>query len=181
MDLDIEDVVAGAVGSVIGRFILFLIAVWIGCSVGALGMVAGIIADNGTWPKGDGMWILVSPLLLFSSWAVLNIPFLIFYLVRFIRGEGDDYVTWGVVLGVESLAVMLGWGRDFVHGWLPMSVAVLVWLVVLTMAETGVWLIRQMGINRWAREMAVLRAINAQRQAEKEAEERERMGNEELR
>ena len=38
-----------------------------------------------------------------------------------------------------------------------------------------------MGINQWAREIGILRATNAQRLAAKEAEERERMRQEQLR
>jgi len=175
MDLDIEDVVAGAVGSVFGKFILFLVAVWIGCSVGVLGIIAGMMVEDGTWQIDGRMWFWLSPLLLFSTWLVLNVPFLIFQIVRFIRGDGDGYVTWGVVIAVESLMVMLGWAGDFTHEWLAKLTAWAVWLVVLTMVGTGIWLVRQMFINKWAQEIGMLRAANAQRRAEKEAEERERM------
>ncbi len=181
MDLDIEDVVAGAVGSVFGRFILFLVAVWIGCSVGVLGIIAGMMVEEGTWLLHGRVWFLVSPLLLFSTWLLLNIPFLIFQVVRFIRGDGDGYVTWGAVIAVESLFVMLGWVGDFTNEWLAKLTAWAVWLVALTMAGTGIWLVRQMLINKWAQEMAMLRSANAQRRAEKEAEERKRMKMEDAR
>src|SRR6478672_793388 len=167
MDLDIEDVVAGAVGSVFGRFILFLVAVWVGCSVGVLGVIAGMMVEEGTWQVGGRTWFWLSPLLLFSSWAVLNVPFLFYQIVRFIRGDGDGYLTWGMVIAVESLVTMLGWAGDFAHEWLAKLVAWVVWLVILTMAGTGIWLVRQMMINRWAQEMGMLRAANAQRRAEK--------------
>ncbi len=52
MELDIEDVVAGAVGSVLGRFVLFLVAVWLGCSVGVLGIIAGMMVEEGAWMIG---------------------------------------------------------------------------------------------------------------------------------
>lgn len=175
MELDVEDVVASAVGSVFGRFVLFLVAVWIGCSVGVLGIMAGMIVEAGTWQLGDRIWFWVSPLLLFSTWLVLNVPFLIFQMVRFIRGDGDGFLTWGVVIAVESLMVMLGWAGDFAHDGLAKMAAWAGWLVILTMVGTGIWLVRQMMINKWAQEMGLLRAANAQRRAEKEAEERERM------
>ena len=56
-------------------------------------------------------------------------------------------------------------------------------LIAGIMVEQGTcfWLIRQMGINQWAREIGILRATNAQRLAAKEAEERERMRQEQLR
>jgi hypothetical protein len=43
------------------------------------------------------------------------------------------------------------------------------------MIGTGLWLVRQHLINLWARDMAMLRAENAQRRAERESEERRRM------
>ena len=43
------------------------------------------------------------------------------------------------------------------------------WLVVLTMVETGIWLTRQMRMNRWAHQMAALSAENSMRRAEREA------------
>ena len=181
MELDVEDIFAAAVGSVIGRFILFMIAVWVGCTVGGAGIVAGSIAEDWGWPADTIRWLWAAPLLLFSSWALLNVPFLIYWLMRFVRSEGDGYVAWGVVIAVESLVVMLGWLRDFVHGWLPLTVAWIFWFVVLVMAGTGLWMIRQHCINCWARELGMLRAANAQKLAEQEAEERERMKLEDLR
>lgn len=173
--LDIEDVFAGAVGSVFGKFILFVVAVWLGCSVGAAGMAVGAMVDAGTWRHLNGFWIWASPLLLFSIWALLNIPFLLFFLIRFIRDEGDGFLAWGIVIGVESLVVMAGWAHVFVHGWRPLTCAWFAWLILLIMLETGIWLIRQHLLNCWARNLGMLRAENAMRRALKEEQERSRM------
>jgi hypothetical protein len=180
MQLDVEDVLAGAVGSVFGRFILFVVAVWLGCTVGWTAMMAGTVAE-GTFEVNDLKWFWTAPLMLISSWAVLNVPFLLFSLMRFIRSEGDDYLTWGVVIAVESLAVMVAWVGDSVEGWLPLTVAWAAWLMFSIMLGTGIWLLRQHLINCWARDLGMLRAANAQRRAEREAEERERMSMEEER
>ncbi|MGL4400329.1 MAG: hypothetical protein ACRCXD_10705 [Luteolibacter sp.] len=175
MDLDVEDVMASALGSVLGRMALFLVAVWLGCCIGAAGIVAGSMAEMGTWRVNIlwGLW--GGPLLLFSSWAFLNIPFLMFTLLRFVRDEGDSYLTWGIVIGVQALVVMLGWVGDFVDDGVPLIVAWATCLLLLTMIGTGIWLVRQHLLNLWARDMAMLRAENAQRLAEREAEERRRM------
>ena len=175
MKLDVEDVLASAIGGVFGRAILFLVAVWIGCFIGSAGLMAGGMTDAGTWRVNGLLWLWAGPLLLFSTWAFLNIPFLLFSLIRFVRGDGDSYVTWGVVIAVESLVVMLSWVKSFVNGWPAMGVAWATWLVLLVMVGTGIWLVRQHLINLWARDMAMLRAANAQKRAEREAEERRRM------
>ena len=80
-----------------------------------------------------------------------------------------------MVIAVESLVVMLSWVKSFVNGWPAMGVAWATWLVLLVMVGTGIWLVRQHLINLWARDMAMLRAANAQKRAEREAEERRRM------
>jgi hypothetical protein len=179
MDLDVEDIITGAVGSVLGRMVLFGVAVWLGCCVGGAGIAAGDMAESGTWRVPTLLWLWAGPLLLFSSWAFLNIPFMFYFLMRFIRGDGDSYVTWGIVIGMQALFVMLGWVRDFVENWVPLIVAWTTCIVLLTMIGSGIWLVRQHLINLWARDMAMLRAENAQRRAEREEEERGRMALEE--
>jgi hypothetical protein len=175
MDLDVEDIITGAVGSVLGRLVLFVVAVWLGCCVGGAGIAAGSLVEGGTSPMQTLLWLWAGPLLLFSSWAFLNIPVTFYFLMRFIRGDGDSYLTWGIVIGMQALVVMLGWVRDFVDGWVPLTVAWTTCVMLLVMIGTGIWLVRQHLINLWARDMAMLRAENAQRRAEREDEERRRM------
>ncbi len=173
MQLDIEDIIAGAVGSVVGRFLLFVAAVWTGCSVAVVAMVLGATVEHGLALHALG-WVLASPLLLFSVWALLNIPFLLISLIRYIRGEGDGYLTLGIVIGVEALCVMLGWGKDFMKGGWPLAAAWAAMLVLLVMIGAGIWLLRQYCINSWAQHIGMLRAENARKRAERESEERER-------
>jgi hypothetical protein len=175
MDLDVEDILAGAVGSVFGRLVLFVVVVWLGCCVGGAGIVAGSMVDSGSWRPGNLFFLWAGPLLLFSTWAFLNIPILFYFLMRFIRNDGDSYLILGIVIGMQALVVMLGWVRDFVDGWLPMIVAWGTCLLFLAMIGSGLWLVRQHLINLWARDIAMLRAENAQRRAERESEERRRM------
>lgn len=176
VQLDFEDVLAGALGSVFGRFLLFVAAVWLGCTVGAAAMIAGHLAESGASGIGvPSSWLLASPLMLLSSWALLNVPFLFYVLIRFIREEGDDFLTWGLVAGVQALAVMAGWAHTVLDGWLPLATAWGSLLVLLTMLGTGVWLIRQHLINSWARRLGMLRAENAMKRALKEEAERAQM------
>ena len=176
MNLDIEDIFAGVFGSIIARGILFLLAVWIGCSIGAGALMAGVFISEGSIQLENlGLYLVGSPLLIFSTWGLLNIPFLLFAFIYFIRSEGAIYRAWGIVVGVESLAVMAGWASTFVIGWLPLVASWIIWAVLLGMLETGVWLIYQSRVNAWARDLGMLRASSAQRRAESEAEEHARM------
>ena len=49
----------------------------------------------------------------------------------------------------------------------------LAWLVLLAMVETGIWLTRQMFMNRWAHRLAALSAENSMRRAERETQARD--------
>lgn len=175
MQLDIEDVIAGAIGSLLGRFFLLLAAIWIGCSIGALAMVTAGILGSGMRDFSAILWVPASPLLIFSSWALLNIPFLLIITLYFLRNEDAGYLAWGIIAGVESLAVMAGWAHHFCDGWTEIASAWVIWLILLASLLSGVWFIRQFFINRWAQEIAVVRAENSQRIAEQETLERLRI------
>jgi len=172
MNIDVEDVLAGALSSIIGRAILFVFAMWLGCTIGGMSLIVGMIVQEGTWQLGGVyQWLWASPMLLFSQWGFLNFPFLIFAFIYFIRSENAGYRAWGIILGVESLMVMLGWCKyPMQPGW-PIVSAWLTWALVLAMVETGVWLLYQHQVNIWAREMGMLRSEIAQRRAEKVAKE----------
>jgi hypothetical protein len=155
---------------VIGRSFLFAAAVWFGCMIGAVGLLGGKIVDTQGGFRGDVIeMILGCPLLLLSSWALLNIPFLIIILIVFIRNEYDSYLVWGIVVSVESLMVMAGYARDFLPAVFPLVCAWGIWAVVLTMAGTGIWFTRQWFINRWARDLGMLRQEIAMERAAREA------------
>lgn len=64
--------------------------------------------------------------------------------------------------------VVAAWASDL-DSMLPITIAWISWLVLLVMLETGVWLIRQMLTNRWARQLAMLNMENSRTNAEREA------------
>lgn len=179
MNIDVEDVIAGALGSIIGRVILFALAVWLGCTLGGMSLIVGTIVQEGTWKLGEVyQWLWASPVLIFSQWGFLNFPFLMFSFIYFIFSEGAAHKAWGIILGVESLMVMLGWCKyPMQSGW-PIASAWLTWAIILGMVETGVWLLHQHRVNTWAREMGMLRSEIAQRRAEQEAKENIRINRE---
>ena len=172
MQIDIEDILASTFGRILSQCLLFASAVWIGSMVGGLALVAGISAIS--WHDGltnlSGVW--ASPVLLGSQWLVLNSVILLGGLGYFVVSENAGFAAWGVVAGLESLFVLLGWSMDLKS---PVSIAVcwIAWLVLLVMMETGVRLIWQMLRNRWARELAMLEMENARRRAEFEERQRE--------
>jgi hypothetical protein len=175
MNIDVEDVFAGVFGSILGRSILFVLAVWLGCAIGAAGLIVGMMVLERSIMLHQLHYLWASPLLIFSMWGLLNIPFLLFSFIYFIRSENAGYRAWGIIVGVESLLVMAGWAGDFAKEWLPITAAWLTWALILAMVETGVWLIYQAGVNSWARDIGALRAANAQRRALRESEENARI------
>ncbi len=172
MRIDIEDIAAGAIGSLLGRLFLFAAAVWMGCMVGAAAIVGGeIIEREGRLPPDLIESAATAPLLLLSSWFLLNAPFLFITLVVFIRNESDSYLVWGIIAAVESLMAMAGYAHDILPSAVPRICAWFIWAVLLTMAGTGIWFMRQWFINQWARELGMLRVEIAQERAAREGRE----------
>lgn len=165
MQLDFEDIMTSAVGRILVVFVFFTGAVWLGSIVGGLACHVGFHRHHVVPSMLD---LFLSPLLQVNLWIVPNVAFLAIMTVYLFVSDGIGHAAWGIIVGFESLFVMLGWGlkfeetKDTVLAWSC-------WLVLLVMVETGVWLHRQMITNRWAREMAELRAENAMRRAEREA------------
>lgn len=171
MQLDIEDVLSGVFGRISSHALYLLSAIWIGSMIGGSAILAGEWLYSPRSFHGLG-WVWVSPYLLFNMGIVLNAAFLGFITIYVMHSDNSGFAVWGVVVGVESLFAMFG--INF-HP-LPALYQVAswgAWLVLLTMAETGVWLIRNARMNRWAREMMELSAENALRRAERESRSHE--------
>lgn len=168
MSYDPVDVFGGTLGSILRQALLFAAAVWIGSLIGGIGFAAGHLASGGGIERAFRL-VYASPLLLISLWGIPNLFVLLVALVYFLRSENAAYVAWIVLAGIESLVVMLGWAGDLPEFWVPRTIAWGVWSVTLAMATTGVLMLRQWQINRWALHMARVAAENARRRAEIEA------------
>lgn len=174
MRLDVEDVLAGEFGRFFRMILFVLSASWVGS------MIGGLAWFFGTWDLTPGNLVFAlaalwsGPALLVSDWMIPNFGLLVLGITILFVTDHTGYAAWGTIVGLESVFALLG--TRYQHE--PASVlvvAALSWLVLLVMVETGIWLVRQMMINKWAQEIWMLRAANAQRRAEKEVEERERM------
>lgn len=169
MQLDFEDVLASSVGKIIITALFFVSAIWLGSMIGGLAWVIGAehylnVTDFTDFLSGA----FYSPLLLANLWLIPNAAFLAIMLVYILLNDGTGHVTWGILVGMESLFVMLGWCLKFEE---PKETVISwsCWLVLLGMAETGVWLHCQMQRNRWVRAMAELSAENAMLRAQRAA------------
>ena len=174
MQIDLEDILASTLGRILVQAFLFASAVWVGSTLGALALVAGVCVSS--WHDAL-LWLTrvwASPLLLFSVWLFPNVIVLAGGVGYFLVSENAGFKAWGVVVALESFFVMAGWSMDLKSAW-PIAIAWISWLVLLGMVETGVWLVRQMLANRWARQLAVLNMENARCRADKEVVERLRM------
>lgn len=168
MQIDIEDVLGGTLGRICRLFLYLLSAIWTGSMIGAIAWAVG----SGHFLHGfsalDLTEILSTPVLLLSVWIVPNVAFLAVAVTYLMVSDNQGYAPWGIIMGMESLFVVLGQQGSF-HSSLLWMAAWTLWLVLLAMAETGIWLLKQAKTNRWAREMAALNAENALRRAEREA------------
>lgn len=115
--------------------------------------------------------LLISPAFLLTQWMWVNGVVLFCSLLHFLRSEMTSVAGWGVLAGLESLLVMLGWMDEFPS---PLGTAVGwgAWLLLLGMMGVALWFIRQWILNRWAAELAILHADNATRRADREDRKR---------
>lgn len=168
MQLDIEDVLASTVGRVFLLVFFMLSAAWVGS------LIAGLAWFIGNWDLSVSYLLSefpkpwVCPALLLSEWSFPSIAVLGAGIAILFVTDHIGYAAWGIFVGLESVFAMLG--TSYAHK--PVGNLVLIfiaWLVVLTMVETGIWLTRQIRMNRWAHQMAALSAENSIRRAEREA------------
>ncbi len=180
MQIDLEDILANTFARIVFHCLLFLSAVWSGSIVGGAALVIGANVLSPADVVGEFLRVWMSPVLLFSVWLLPNLAVLLFGIAYFVIAERVGFLAWGVMVGFESLFVLLGWFRDL-DDLLQMAAAWIAWLGILIMLSAGLWLWRQILTNRWARQLAALHAENAHRLAEREAVERERILREDVR
>lgn len=169
MRLDIEDVLSDTFSRGVMSILFFISAIWFGSMIGGLAWLIGNERSFNIFEL-DLSQTFHSLLLLINLWIVPNVAFLAIMLIRvFVNDDGMSHMTWGVIIGMESLFVMLGWCLNFSSDPKGSLIAWSTWLLLLGMIETGVWLHAQMRRNRWARAMVELSAENAMLRAQRAA------------
>jgi len=174
MAADIEAVLKRGCWWVPRRPAFFFSSLWAGSQTGAYALAVGLLLSGAKFDKDMALLILGSPLLLFSGWICVNVFVMGGAIAKFWHIESLNARGWGIFAGVESVFCVLARIYD-VQGPLAVTVTWLVWLTLVAMMGTGTWFFHQWQRNRWAGEIAMLKAENASRLArldeERESEE----------
>lgn len=172
MQLDIEDIMAGMLGRIFLLILFMLSAAWVGSMIGGLAWFIGNWDLSARYLVSEFPRPWSCPELLISDWFIPNVALLGAGIAILFLTDHLGFAAWGIFVGIESVFALLRFSYHFksVGQLIIISVA---WLVLLVMVETGIWLIRHMRMNRFARQMAALSAENAMRRAEREALARE--------
>jgi hypothetical protein len=161
MGLDLEDLLSSAFGRVVVVAVFLLSAIWVGSMIGQFAWLVTdlrhLVADI------DELW--ASPVWLINLWIIPNAAFLAAAAVYLMVSENTGYAWWGIVVGVESLFVMLGQTFGF-HTPDDAPWAWVAWIFLLGSVEIGIWLVFAMRRNRWVRELEILKMENARHRAE---------------
>ena len=173
MEIDTGDIFTSVLCSIAAKFCIFASAVWIGCALGAVAIMLPYMLVVNRWDSEMLAFIVASPTEIFGPSALLNIPFLTFSTMYFVFGENAGYRAWGTVVGVESLVVVSGSAGYYFNSWLWIGGTWILWIVLLIIFETGVWLFYQSGVNQWAREIGVVRAGIVHRIDDDETDDRQ--------
>ena len=169
MKLDFTDVFASGIGFLFKQIFLFVLAIWAGCTAGAISLIAAECVNSGKLIPDALAILIASPGLLLSVWIIPNLLFLGIAMFWFVRSDDRPYLSWGIVAGIEALAVVLGHLKEVADSWLPLTVVWVVFISLMGMVGTGLWFLRQWQINRWAGELTMLKAENAVRRSELKA------------
>jgi hypothetical protein len=167
MKIDFGDVFASGIGWLLKQLFFFTGSIWLGCSMGGAALIAGQLSGG---RRADFELLLASPVLLLSLWLIPNLLFLAAAIYWFVRNETHTPLACGILISVEALVAVAGWVGALRGGWLPVTVAWVTCIVLIVMMATGLWFLRQWQMNRWAGEIAALKAENAMRRAELEEE-----------
>ncbi len=162
MAVDFEEAFAKGCWWLPRRATFYLSAVWVGSVIGAVSLAAGFLVAGARHPGDLYLMILGAPALLASGWFCPNSAVLIFAFARFVRPDSLSFRGWGIFAGIESVFVLLARIND-VRGPLAVAATWTTWAVLTGMMGTAVWFGRQWQMNRWAAEIAMLKAENAAR------------------
>ena len=172
MQFDIEDVLAGVFGRIFLLVLFMLSAAWIGSIIGGLAWFVGNWDLSVSYLATEFPRPWACPVLLINHWFIPNVALLGAGIAILFVTDHLGYATWGIFVGLEAMFAMLG--RSYSYKSVGELVLIsLAWLVLLAMVETGIWLTRQMFMNRWAHRLAALSAENSMRRAERETQARD--------
>lgn len=169
MKIDFIDVFASGIGFLFKQLFLLLLAIWAGCTVGAISLIAAEVVSSGKFGSDSLAIIIASPMLLLSLWILPNVLLLGISAFWFVRSDDFPHLSWGIVAGFEALIVVLGNLKQVADTWQSLSVAWVLCVILIGMVGTGLWFLRQWQINRWACELTMLKAENAVRRSELKA------------
>jgi hypothetical protein len=160
-----DDLIAWLFDRQLSMFQFFASALWVGSMASGLALCVPFF-----FQLKFGMFFLVplSPMLLFNILIVPNAALLALMCARYLTNDGLGFFAWGMLVAAESVFALLSVAEELrsVHE----GVLVLIcWLVILTMVETGVWLIYQWRKNIWVRNLFEISAENSMRRAERDA------------
>ena len=141
----------------------YLSAVWVGSQIGAYAVAVGLYL-SGAKPYEIMKLLLLSPVLYGSVWMRLNVIVMVFAMYKFADMDNLDFRNWAIFTGILGLLAMLG-GIFWVKGPLAVTVTWALWLGLTAGLVYAVWFFEHLERNRWAGELAMLKADNAERAA----------------
>lgn len=167
MKIDMVDVFAGGIGFLFKQIAVLALAICAGCLIGAGSLLVGELVQAGSLSRINFQVLPRNPIQLVLTWMLPNVICIGAAAFWMIRMEGRNCASFGIFAVIEGLIVIAGRiGR--IDGWLPLSAAWGTFAVIAGMMGAALWFLHQWQVNRWAGELAMLKAENAVRRSELE-------------
>lgn len=144
----------------------YLSALWVGSQIGAYALAVGLYL-SGVRPQQIMLLLLTSPQLFMGAWMRLTGVVMIFGAFKFADVENLDLRNWAIFTGVLSLLAMLS-GIFWMKTPLALTLTWTLWVFLIGALVYTVWFFERLDRNRWAVEIAMLKADNASQRAHAE-------------
>ena len=146
----IIDILVDSFGWVVGKALLFALAVVAGFGMGVIALAAGTAAGGGGFGFASINPGIHTHLVVVAS--LLPLVACVFWAgMWFVRSENAGAREWGVIAGIHTILLVACFTAALPSGWLSKAAAWGLALAMPLMLGTGLWVFQQWRMSRWTR------------------------------
>ncbi len=169
MKFDLSDAFIGAVSETLVGLTAWFGTFWTAVTLAFASLLAGEMIEHGRINPPILDWVATRPDIVALAWALPGVLSWTGLIVGLIRQAVCIWTWSGVCMALSGLMIATSIGDVSKNPWVIAAVWS-VWTILVAGVVATLWFLRQWQINRWAGELAMLKAENSARRAEIEDE-----------